>query len=219
MAAARGSTALDRDRIIRAAVELADQVGAEALTIRKLADALDAKPMTLYSYIDGKDDILDGMVDHVFAEITLPDPGLPWRDAVRGRCVSARQVLGRHTWAVPLLESRRSPGHATLEHHDAMLGCLFRGGLPVAVVAHAYAVLDAFVYGFVIQEASLPAVEGQEMQELAHEMAAAMPADVFPHLARFTVEYVTLPSYAFGASFDVGLDVLLDGIEQLAADG
>jgi AcrR family transcriptional regulator len=219
MAAARGSTALERDRIIAAAVELADEIGAEALTIRKLADALDAKPMTLYSYIDGKDDILDGMVDQVFAEIDLPDPELPWRAAVRGRCVSAREVLSRHTWAVPLLESRRSPGHATLEHHDAMLGCLFRGGLPVAVVAHAYAVLDAFVYGFAIQEASLPATEGSEMQELAQEMASAMPADVFPHLARFTIEHVTVAGYTFGASFEVGLDVLLDGIERLAADG
>ncbi len=219
MAATSGSTPLNRERIVQAAVELADQVGAEALAIRKIADALGSKPMTLYSYIDGKDDILDGMVDQVFAEIALPDPDLPWQDAVRGRCVSARQVLGRHTWAVPLLESRRSPGHATLEHHDAMLGCLFRGGLPIGVVAHAYAVLDAFVYGFVIQEASLPAAEGEELQELVHEIAAAMPAEEFPHLARFTVEHVMSPGYSFGVSFDVGLDVLLDGIERLAADG
>ena len=209
---------LDRARVLAGAVELADEIGVEPLTIRRLADALGSKPMTLYGHVDGKDDILDGMVDVVFDEIDTPPTDLPWRAALRHRCVSAREVLRRHPWAVPLMESRRSPGMATLRHHDAVLGCLRGGGLPTAVVAHAYAIVDAFVYGFAVQEASLPGGGiGDELDEVAAELAAAMPVDELPHLAAFTVEHVMQPGYDFGDSFDVGLDIVLDGIERLAA--
>lgn len=213
----RAGVDLDRDRIIGGAVALADRIGVETMTIRKLADALGTRPMTLYSHVANKEEILDGMVDEVFDEIELPPTDLPWREAIRRRCASARVVLGRHRWAVPLLESRRSPGPATLAHHDAMLGCLFRGGLPTEVVAHAYAMLDAFVYGFAIQEASLPSTGGEEMQDLARSMTEAMPTGMYPNLQRFTAEHVMVPGYEFGVSFDVGLDVLLDGIDRLAA--
>ena len=212
-----GTATLDRDRVIAGAVGLADRIGADALTMRRLATELGSKPMTLYGHVDNKDDVLDGMVDAVFAEITPPPTDLPWRDAMAVRCRSARAALARHPWAVPLMESRTSPGTATLQHHDAVLGCLIGGGLPMPVVAHAYAVLDAFVYGFAIQEASLPGAGGEEMVDMASEMAAAMPADLFPHLARFTVEHVMQPDYSFDESFEVGLAMVLDGIEALAA--
>lgn len=213
----RASTSqrLSHERVVRGAVELADVIGAEALTIRKLADHLDTKPMTLYHHVDGKDALLDGMVDQVFAEIETPPTDRPWRDAIRHRCESAREVLARHPWAVPLLESRRSPLPATLHHHDAVLGCLIGAGLPMPVVAHAYAVIDAFVFGFAIQEASLPAPD--EMDEVAEDIVGQMPTDLYPHLASFTAEHVMQPGYAFGDSFDVGLELILDGIEALAA--
>lgn len=210
------TTQLNRERVLRGAVELADEIGVEPLTIRKLADRLGTKPMTLYHHVENKEAILDGMVDLVFAEIATPPADLPWRDAIRHRCVSARAVLARHPWAVPLMESRRAPGPATLHHHDAVLGCLLGADLPLPVVAHAYAVIDAFVYGFAVQEASLPAGDTGELNEFAAALLEQMPADEYPSLVSFTVNHVLQDGYEFGDSFDVGLDIVLDGIDQLA---
>ena len=122
---------LTRDRVLEGAIALADEIGIEAFTIRRLAAELDVKPMTIYHHVPGKEAIIDGMVDLVFAEIELPATGVDWRTAIRGRCRSAREVLRRHPWAPPLMESRTTPGPATLRHHDAVLGCLRRGGLSI----------------------------------------------------------------------------------------
>lgn len=205
-------TRLTRERVLAAAVDLADRIGADALTIRKLADELDVKPMSLYHHVANKEAILDGMVDAVFAEIDLPPSDLPWRDAMARRCRSARAALNRHPWATPLMESRTTPGMETLRHHDAVVACLRRGGLSFELTAHAYAVLDAFVYGFAIQEASLPFEGGEEIGALAEEMIAPM-AEQLPHLAEFTIEHVLQPGYDFGDSFEFGLTLLLDGLE------
>ncbi len=207
-------TRLSRDRILQGALELADRIGIADLTIRRLADALDTKPMTIYHHVEGKDAILDGIVDLVFAEIDLPDPVLDWRPAMRARCASAREVLARHPWAVPLMESRRAPGPATLAHHDAVIACL-RRGLSLPMTAHAYALLDAFVYGFAVQEASLPA-PGDEMHDHAGELVADGLAEHYPALHAFTVEHVLRPGYDFGAEFDFGLDLILDQLERIA---
>ena len=207
---------MNRDRVLAGALDLADQIWIGDLTIRRLAEALDSKPMTIYHHVPSKDEILDGLVDIVFAEIGLPDPDLDWKPAIRARCVSAREVLGRHPWAVPLLESRRSPGPATLAHHDAVVACL-RRGLSVTMTAHAYAVLDAFVYGFAIQESSLPA-PGDEMADVADGMIDDQFAEHFPALHAFTMEHVMQPGYDFGAEFDFGLDLILDRLEAMATD-
>lgn len=220
MAGERGSATggLSRERVLLGAVALADEIGVEPLTMRRLADAVGSKPMTLYSYVENKDDVLDGMVDVVFGEIDPPPHDLPWRAALRHRCVSAREVLRRHPWAVPLMESRTSPGPRSLHHHDAVLGCLRDGGLPTPVVAHAYAIVDAFVYGFAVQEASLPGGGvGEEWDDVTADISSQLPVDDFPHLAAFTAEHVLQPGYDFGDSFEVGLDLVLDGIERLAA--
>jgi AcrR family transcriptional regulator len=211
------SAVLTRARIIEAAVALADDTGVEALTIRRLASELGVKPMTIYHHIPNKEAIIDGMVDLVFSEIDLPPTETDWKAAIRQRSASARRVLAQHRWAAPLMESRTSPGPATLEHHDAVLGCLRRGGLSVEMTAHAYAVVDAFVYGFALQEASLPATAGDEMVELTESMAAVMPADAYPNLAEFVVEHVMRPGYDFGREFEFGLDLILDGLEAAAA--
>ena len=147
---------LTRDLVIQGAIDLADNIGIEALTIRKLATALGVKPMTIYHHVANKESILDGMVDMVFAEIDLPPGDAGWKAAIRHRCKSARAVLNRHPWAPPLMESRTSPGPASLRHHDAVIGCFFRGGLSPEMTAHAYAIIDSYVYGFALQEANLP---------------------------------------------------------------
>lgn len=221
----RGSAAprsrLTADRVLHGAVELADRIGVEPLTIRRLAEHLDVKPMSLYHYVPSKEAILDGMVDLVFAEIDLPPTDLPWKAAMRARCLSARAVLGRHPWATPLMETRTAPGPASLRHHDAVLGCLRAGGLPLALTAHAYAVIDSYVYGFALQEAGLPFVgeDGVDLTELAEQIMQAIPAEQFPNFVEFTVKHALAPGYDFRDSFEFGLDVLLDGIEAQAPRG
>jgi AcrR family transcriptional regulator len=207
---------LTTERVIDAAVALADRIGTDALTIRKLADALDVKPMTIYHYVPSKEAIIDGMVDRVFAEIELPPRDAHWRAAIRVRCDSMRRVLARHPWAAPLMESRTTPGPSTLRHHDAVLGCFRGAGFSLELVGHAYAVVDAFLYGFALQEASLPATAGDDMAQLAESIAEQMPAGLYPHLTEFTADRVLQPGYDFGDEFDVGIDLILDGLAAAA---
>lgn len=206
------ATKLTPQRVIEGAVRLADRIGVDALTIRKIAEEIDVKPMTIYHHVPNKEAIIDGMVDAVFAEIELPPHDTDWRDAMTLRCRSMRAVLAKHPWASPLMENRTSPGPATLTHHDAVLGCLRSAGFSLEHTAHAYAVIDAFLYGFALQEATLPATGGDEMAELAGSMAALMPADEYPHLVEFTHHHVLQPGYDFGNSFEVGLELILDGL-------
>ena len=208
---------LTAERVLDGAVALADEIGIDAFTIRKLADVLDVKPMTIYHHLPNKEAIIDGMVDRVFAEIDLPPADLDWKDAIRHRTASAREALARHPWATPLMDSRTSPGPATLTHHDAVLGCLRRAGFSWAMTGHAYALVDAYLYGFALQEANLPATGGEEMAELAEELIEPLPADVYPHLAGFVSQHVLAPGYDFGAEFAFGLRLILDGLEAALA--
>ena len=196
---------------------LADEIGVDAFTIRKLADALDTKPMTIYHHVPSKDAILDGMVDRVFAEIDRPpvDLGLEAGRSDTAACPHER-ALARHPWAAPLMESRTNPGPETLGHHDAVLACLRRGGLSWAMTAHAYALIDSYVYGFALQEANLPATGGADMAELAKSIVAPTPEGAYPHLVEFTAEHVLQPGYDFRAEFEFGLDLILDGLERQA---
>lgn len=207
---------LTRERVLDAALVLADTLGLEAFTIRRLAAALEVKPMTIYHYLPSKDAIVDGMVERVFGEIDLPPDYLPWTDALRIRCLSARHTLNRHPWAAPLMESRTSPGPISLRHHEAVLACLRRGGLSWQLTAHAYAILDSYIFGFAFEEAHLPATGGQDMAELAQEISATFDPALYPTLTAFTVEHVLAPGYSFGSSFEFGLELILQGLVQAA---
>jgi AcrR family transcriptional regulator len=210
---------LSRDRVLSAAVALADAGGAGSLTIRSLADKLGVKPMSVYHYVANKEEILDAIVDLVFAEIELPRAGGDWRAEMRRRAVSARQVLRRHPWAIALLQSRTSPGPATLRHHDAFIGTLRGAGFPVAMTAHALAVIDSYVYGFALTESALPIHGPEPVAEIAGSMMRQYPADAYPHLAEFTTGHVIQPGYDFGDEFPFGLDLILDGLaRRLAAE-
>lgn len=209
---------LTREKVIAGAVELADEIGIDPLTIRKLADHLGVKPMAIYHHVANKDDIVDGMIDQVFAEIDLPPTDVHWKEAMRVRCRSARNVLKHHPWAAGRMESSTSPGPANLGHHDAVVGCLRAGGLSWPMVAHAYALLDAYVYGAALQEAALPFDSPEEAEAIASVMVEQFPADVFPHLAAFTFEHVLQPGYDFGIEFEFGLSLILDGLEAAAQD-
>lgn len=212
-----GRRRLDRDTVLRAAVALADEVGLAALSMRKLGEAVGVEAMSLYNHVANKEDLLDGMVDLVFAQFSLPEVGEDWKEAMRRRGHSARAVLREHPWAIGLLETRTSPGPATLTHHDAVLGCLRSAGFSIELAGHAFAILDAFTYGFAMQEATLPFDGGDETAELAEQMVAAMPVDEYPHLVEFATERAMRPGYDFSDEFPYGLDLVLDGLERARA--
>ncbi len=207
--------ALSRDRVSSVAVSLADRGGLATVTMRAVAAELGVEAMSLYHHVKGKSDLVDGMVDVVFGEFALPRAGRSWRAEMELRCRSARRVLQAHRWAVGLLDSRTQPGPATLAHHDAVLGCLRSDGFSVVEAGHAIAVLDAFTYGFAMQEANLPLGPGEWEGDLAATIMAAVPADRYPHLVELATERVMQPGYDFGDEFDVGLELVLDGLARL----
>jgi len=206
---------LSKERVLRAAVALADDGGIASLSMRKLAEELGVEAMSLYHHVANKDEILDGMVDVVFSEIGLPSSGVDWKTAMRERAISARQVLSRHPWAVGLLESRANPGPATLRHHDAVIGSLRKAGFSIALAAHAFSALDSYIYGFALQELNLPFSTAQELDEVAATLLRQLPADRYPHLTELTVEHVMKPGYAYANEFEFGLELILDGLERL----
>ena len=209
----RPRTPLSRERVLRAAVAFADSSGISSLSMRKLGEVLGVEAMSLYNHVASKGDLLDGMIDLVFSEIGLPSGEADWKTAMRQRAVSARQVLSRHRWAIGLMESRSSPGPATLRHHDAVIGSLRGAGFPIALAAHAFSVLDSYIYGFALQEASLPFEGGEETADLARTIMARFTPDEYPHLAELTVEHVLQPGYDYGGEFEFGLDLILDGLQ------
>jgi len=211
--------ALSRDRVLRSALAVADAGGIASLTIRSLAERLGAKPMSVYHYVANKDEILDGIVDLVFGEIELPVAGRDWRSEMCQRAASARQALKRHPWAIGLMESRTAPGPATLRHHDAVIGALRAAGFSVAMTAHAYALIDSYVYGFALQEASLPFKGPETIGEIAEPMLQQFSNGEYPHFVEMATEYVLRPGYDFGAEFDFGLTVILDALTNLITEG
>src|SRR3954468_7614056 len=209
-----GRGRLSRDRVLRAAVGLADSGGLESLTMRRLGQHLGVEAMSLYKHVANKEDLLDGMVDLVFAQIELPSPDSGWRIAMRERAVSARAALVAHPWATPLMQSRTAPGPATLRHHDTVIGTLRGAGFSVELTAHAFSALDAYIYGFALQERSLPFETAEEAEEVGRQMFARMPAGEFPHLTELTLEHILRPGYDYGDEFGYGLELVLDGLDR-----
>jgi AcrR family transcriptional regulator len=207
---------LSRARVLRAAVALADQSGLQALSMRKLGQVLGVEAMSLYNHVASKADLLDGMVDVVFSEIGLPPGDAGWKPAMRQRAIAARHVLARHRWAIGLMESRASPGPATLRHHDAVLGCLRAAGFSIEMTAHAYSLLDSYIYGFALQEATLPFDTTQQTAQLAQQIFGPLPATQYPHLTEFTTGHVLQPGYRYGDEFEIGLDLILDALQRAA---
>jgi AcrR family transcriptional regulator len=206
---------LSRERVLGAAMTCADADGIASLSMRKLGEALGVEAMSLYNHVANKDQLLDGLVDLVFGEIDLPSGGADWKTAMRERAESARWTLGRHPWAIGLMSTRTSPGPATLRHHDAVIGSLRKAGFSIPMAAHAFSLLDSYIYGFALQEATLPLGDTEaETAEVARMMMAQFPSDEYPHLTEFSVEHVLRPGYNYGDEFAFGLDLILDGLER-----
>ena len=208
---------LRRDRVLATAIPIADQGGLEALSMRTLAARLDVGAMALYHHFRNKDELLDGMVDHVFGEIDLPTPDVAWKVAMRRRAVSVREALGRHPWAIGLMESRRNPGAANLRHHDAVIGSLLDAGFGMAGSARAYSLLDSYIYGFALTKMNLPFDATHQVTDVAREMLQPFPADEYPNLLAFITEHAMQPGYDYEQEFEAGLDLILDSLEREVA--
>jgi AcrR family transcriptional regulator len=206
---------LSRKRVLRAAMAHADKHGLQELSMRKLAEVLQVAPMALYRHIANKNDLIDAMIDVVFTEIDLPARDADWRSAMRQRAISVRDAMERHRCAIGLMESRLHPGPSNLRHHDAVLGNLRGSGFTVDEAAHAYSLLDSYIYGFALTKMNLPFENGRgDVPDIAESMLEPFPAYTYPNLVEFITEHAMKPGYRYGDEFEYGLDLVLDGIER-----
>ena len=203
---------LSKERIIQAAIDVADRDGLQALTMRRLGADLGVEAMAVYKHVSGKDDILDGMVELVVSLIETPAHGMDWRDAMRRRARSARDVLTRHSWAIGLLDSRRSMGPNQLRYVDSVLGTLRSAGFSIDDAAHAFSLLDSYVYGHVVQEMSWSG--RSEPTEPVPE--SGISSTEYPHLAEMTA-HAAGGTFSFDGEFAHGLAVILSALEPGAA--
>jgi AcrR family transcriptional regulator len=208
---------LSKHRVVAEAMRLADSDGVHGLSMRRLAGVLGAGAMSLYHYVASKDELLDAMTDVVFEEIELPAEDTDWQSAMRRRAVSARQALARHPWAIGLMESRTSPGPANIRHHEAVLACLRKAGFSVLMATHANWLLDSYVYGFAMQEASLPFDTADELADMAEAVyLPQLPPDEFPYLNESAAALVAA-GFDPAEQFIFGLELVLAGLEPLRA--
>ena len=204
---------LSRDRVLRAALELADEGGIGALTMQAIGRRLGVEAMSLYRHVRNKDDILDGIVDVVFAEIELPADRSDWRTVLRARSISTRVALRRHPWAITLMESRLAPGPSNLRSHDELLAVLLDAGFSAAMATHATNLVDSYVLGFALQETNFPFSNAEELAVVGEQMLAQVQADQYPNLVRVSGELLA-SGFDYADEFEFGLDLILDGIER-----
>lgn len=208
-------TGLSKQRVVAEALLLADREGVDKLSMRRLAAALGAGAMSLYHYVANKDELLDALIDIVFEEIELPREDADWQSAMRDQAISARQALARHPWAIGLLDSRTSPGSATLRYREAVTACLRRAGFTVLMATHANWLLDSYIYGFALQEASLPFDTSDEFSDMTEDVfLPQLPPDEFPYLNESAAALVAA-GYDPAEEFIFGLDLILDALELL----
>jgi len=212
---ASSRTPLTRERVLRAAVDLAHREGLGALTMRRLGAELDVEAMSLYKHVAGKEAILDGIVELVVGEIEIPSEEADWKGAMRRRAVSARQVLGRHPWAIGLLESRSAMGPNVLRYLDTIIGSLRSAGFSPQDAAHAFWLLDSYVYGHVVQETSMRFGSAEERAESPESTLAPTSTSDYPHLVEL-MEHALVSRYSIDAEFEFGLELVLDALEQTA---
>jgi AcrR family transcriptional regulator len=204
---------LSPDRVLRAALRMADQGGLESLSMRNLAAALKVEAMSLYKHVKSKEDILSGLVELVVGEIDVPAPGGDWRVAMRRRAICAHTVLIRHPWATMLFVSRANVGPNMLRYVDATIGCLREGGFSYPLADHAWNALDAYIYGFTLAKLNFP-FEPSEYAAAAKQFIHMIPAAQFPHLHGMSQEVIAGRHDGLN-QIELGLDLLLDGLERM----
>jgi AcrR family transcriptional regulator len=204
---------LDRERVLRAAIELADDGGIEALSMRRLGQRLGVEAMSLYNHVSNKEDVLAGIVDIIIGDVDVTRTAVSWTEAMRRRAVSMRRVFMKHPWAVGLLESRRSLGPAALRYCESVLDVLRRAGFSPLTAIRAFSVLDSYAYGYSIQEKSLPSGSAAETSQAAELFVKQLPRSEYPRLAEVAVSMMR-SGMDFAKEFELGLDLLLEALER-----
>ncbi|MFB6718854.1 TetR/AcrR family transcriptional regulator C-terminal domain-containing protein [Kribbella sp. NPDC056345] len=200
---------LNRERVLRAAIALADRDGLEALSMRKLGNELGIEAMSLYNHVKNKSDLLDAIVDLVLTDIEVPPAGTPWKEAMRRRSISAHDVLVAHPWAALQIMSRFTIGPGMTKYLDSTLGRLLEGGFTVEGALDAWHTLDSHLYGFTLQEVNLPfAVEAAP--DVSAQVVTGLDPEQFPHVTRVITHVMQSGRVE---DFEFGLDLVLDGLE------
>lgn len=200
-----------RERVMDTALALADEGGLDALSMRRIGKKLGVEGMALYNHVANKDEILDGIVELVLGKIPYPSPDGDWRDEMRRRAVAARKVFLLHPWAMGLLEARHAGSSPTrLGYFDAVLGCLRAAGFDPLSAMRAFSIMDSFVYGFILQELSLPFDDDASLREVGDDLLRQM-ADAYPHLTEATITALR-EGWDYDEQFVIGLDIVLDGL-------
>lgn len=205
---------LNRNQVLAAAAEIADERGIGAVTMREVASRLGVEAMSLYNHVANKDDILDGMVDLVIEQVELPSDVIGWREAMRRRAVSAHEVFGRHPWVPQLLDSRETSGPSRMLYLDWVLGTLVTAGFPLEDAARAFSLLDSYIYGFGIQQFNMSADADASPEEMAEAILASIPVEKYPYLHRMA-SHAMQSGYDAEADFNFGLELILDGLERI----
>jgi len=210
-------TPLTRERVLRAAVALADRDGIDSLSMRNLAQALDVVPMALYRHVANKEELLDGLVDVVIAEIEPPLTDADWKTTIRERILSARRALLRHPWASRVMESRKSPTPVVLDYMDSMIGLFRTGGFSLDLTHHAMHAMGSRMFGFT-QEIfnDTTDVDPAAEAEMWSGMAGTYPYifEIFTSISHDDASTVG-PGCDDQFEFEFALDLMLDGLEKL----
>ena len=204
---------LSRDRILEAAVQLTDDDGIEALTMRKLGEVLGFEAMSLYNHVANKDDVLDGILDLVLAETELPVPEGEWDAAVRSSAVSVHEALRRHTWAAKLMMIPERVSPARLRYMDSLLGRLRKAGLSAETTYHAYHVLDGYIFGFSLWETS-HTYTAEQVTKYVATFARNITLDEYPYLHEHAQQHMSEGPHREVHAFEFGLDLILDGLKR-----
>lgn len=204
---------LHKEGVVLAAVKIADEVGIEGLSMRKLGQVFGVEAMALYHHFASKETLIDSMVDSVHAEIEAPRDAADWNVSMHRRAVSAVKAVSRHRWAAPLMESRQNPGPASMRLIDATVACLRRAGFSIGMVAHTLSILDAYTFGFAQQ--LRPGETVEQSAQMAIDIMEHFPFDVYPHVGELISEHVINAGYRTISEFEIGLNLILEGIAQL----
>jgi AcrR family transcriptional regulator len=206
---------LNRERVLRAAVALADEGGIESLSMRRLGQELGVEAMSLYNHVANKDDILGGIVDMVLGEVDVPAPGADWKAAIRQTAISSHDVFLRHRWACSLLMQGARVSPVRMRWMEAVLRTFREAGFSADMTHHAYHALDSHITGFTLWLVSMPFDTKEELDELAEGFLAWIPADEYPYVVEHAEQHLAPSSPGEKREFEFGLDLILDGLERL----
>ncbi|HEV8602835.1 MAG TPA: TetR/AcrR family transcriptional regulator C-terminal domain-containing protein [Gaiellaceae bacterium] len=204
---------MSKDRVLQAAVTLADEGGIDALSMRRIAKELGVEAMSLYNHVANKDEILDGIVEVVASEIDLPSDGADWKTAIRQSAISTRDVLLRHPWASGLWGTRQGDGLARLRRGDWMLRTLREAGLSKDLTYHAFHIVESYILGFTGQQLNFPH-EGEELAGMAEKFLQQLPAGEYPDFVEHVMQHLE-PRHGDEGGFELGLDLILESLERL----